>query len=36
MNSRVNHPDAKVRQQADKMLSYLTEVRSRLLVQSKA
>jgi 2C-methyl-D-erythritol 2,4-cyclodiphosphate synthase len=35
-NSRVNHPDAKVRQQADKMLSYLTEVRSRLLVQSKA
>lgn len=35
-NSRVNHPDAKVRQQADKMLSYLTEVRSRLLAESKA
>lgn len=34
-NSRVNHPDAKVRQQADKMLSYLTEVRSRLLAESK-
>ncbi|MGH2270322.1 hypothetical protein ACQ9LF_00825 [Anaerohalosphaeraceae bacterium U12dextr] len=35
-NSRVNHPDAKIRQQADKMLSYLTEVRTRLLTESKA
>ncbi|MEN6307947.1 MAG: hypothetical protein ABFD91_09355 [Anaerohalosphaeraceae bacterium] len=35
-NSRVNHPDPKVRQQADKMLSYLTEVRSRLLAETQA
>jgi hypothetical protein len=33
-NSRVNHPDPQIRRQADEMLSYLTDVRGRLSVQT--
>lgn len=35
-NARVNHPDAEVRKRADQMLSYLTELRSRMMAESKA
>lgn len=35
-NARVNHPDAEVRKRADQMLSYLTELRSRLMAETKA
>ncbi len=34
-NARVNHPDAEVRKRADQMLSYLTELRSRMMAESK-
>jgi hypothetical protein len=35
-NARVNHPDAEIRKRADQMLSYLTELRSRMMAQTKA
>jgi hypothetical protein len=35
-NARVNHPDAEVRKRADQMLSYLTELRSRMMAENKA
>lgn len=34
-NARVNHPDAEVRKRADQMLSYLTELRGRLMAETK-